>query len=130
MATGDESVTITGAIDVRTESDGAFPVWEIPIIWTYDADDAGAEVQTVNINGLLRKIMITLPATTTTGTTSQILIKDSQGDTIFDSGELDENDSYTFNVDEPLAGAITVSLEPSTFPGANGVTPTVTLRGV
>ena len=131
MATGDESVVLTSFVDRRKEGDAdSSPVWELLITWSYDTDDTGAEVLAVNINGLLRKIVFTVPVTSTTGTTSQLLIKDNADNTIFDSGELAESATpYTFNVDEPLSGSIDVSYEPSAAAGS-AETPTVSLRGV
>lgn len=129
MATGDESVVLTSSVDERVTESNSMPVWEHLITWSYDTDDEGAETLPIPINGLLRKIVFTIPATTTTGTTSQLLIKDNADNTIFDSGELAENATYTFNVDEPLSGTIDVSYEPSAAAGSTE-TPTVTLRGV
>lgn len=127
MATGDESVTITSTVDNR--DDYNMPVWEHLITWTYDADDAGAETQAVNINGILLKVVFTIPATTATGTTSQLLIKDNADNTIFDSGELAENATYGFNLFEPLSGTIDVTYEPSAA-AQSAETPTVTIRGI
>jgi len=127
MATGDESATITTSLEQR--GDPKLPVWEHLITWSYDTDDTGAEVQAIELNGILLKIVFDVPATTTTGTTSQLLIKDNSDNTIFDSGELAEGSTYTFNLFEPLSGTVDVSYEPSAAAGS-AETPTVLLRGI
>jgi len=131
-ATGDESSVLTSTVDRRVQEPANMPVWEHVITWTYDTDDAGAETQAVPINGILLKVVIDIPATTTTGTTSQVLIKDNGDHTIFDSGEQAESDTvpYMFSVYEPLSGTIDISIEPSAAAGTSGSSPVVTLRGM
>lgn len=128
---GDETATLTSSVERRNQEPFVKPVWEHVITWTYDADDAGLEAQAVPINGILLKIVIDIPATNTTGTTSQVLIKDNGDHTIFDSGEQAESDTvpYLFSVFEPLTGTIDISIEPSAAAGTGGSTPVVTLRG-
>lgn len=130
--TGDESVVLTSSVERRNQEPLIKPVWEHVITWTYDSDDAGVETQAININGILLKVVIDIPATTTTGTTSQVLIKDNGDHTIFDSGEQAESDTvpYLFNLYEPLTGTIDISIEPSAAAGTSGSTPVVTLRGI
>ena len=131
MATGDESVILTTFEDLRNSEPRTKPVWEGVVTWTYDSDDTGLESLTVTeLNGILLKIVISVPVTTTTGTTSQVLIKDNGDNTIFDSGELAESATpYTFNVFEPLSGDIDISYEPSAAAGS-AETPKLTLRGI
>ncbi len=128
--TGDESAVLTSSVERRNQEPNIKPVWEHVITWTYDTDDAGAETQAININGILLKVVIDIPVTTTTGTTSQVLIKDNGDHTIFDSGEQAENDTYVFSLYEPLSGTIDISIEPSAAAGTNGSTPVVTIRGI
>jgi len=130
-ATGDESGTVTTSLDKRVLSDN-YPVWEHVITWTYDSDDAGAETVSIPINGILLKVVCDFPATTTTGTTSQVLIQDNGDHTIFDSGEQAESDTvpYAFSVYEPLSGTIDIIYEPSAAGGSVVEYPVVTLRGI
>ena len=129
MATGDETITLTSAVEKRVDFGPLGQVWERLITASYDADDDGPVTQALNINGILLKIVFDIPVTTTTGTTSQLLIKDNNDDTIFDSGELAEGSTYTFNLFEPLTGTIDVTYEPSAAAGSVE-TPTITLRGI
>lgn len=128
MATGNESAVITTSLEQR--GDPKLPVWEHLITWTYDTDDEGAETQAININGVLLKIVFDIPLTTRGGTTSQLLIKDNSDNTIFDSGELAENATHTFNLFEPLSGEIDVIYEPSATSQSTIENPTVLLRGI
>jgi len=131
MATGDESVVLTSLTDGRRTDPNASPVWEAVVTWGYDSDDAGAEALAISeLNGILLKVVLVLPATTTTGTTWQMLIKDNGDHTVFDSGEVAENGTHTFNLFEPLCGDIDVSIEPSAAAGTSGSIPIATLRGI
>ena len=105
-------------------------VWEIVVASVFDADDDSLISQAVQLNGTLRHVTITIPLTTTTGTTSQILVKDNGDNTVFDSGEIAENATHNFAVDIPLSGTIDVSVEPSAASGDAVTTTTITLRGV
>ena len=128
MGVDDQTITITTELDQRI--DPLLPVWEHLITASYDTDDTGVATQAININGILLKVVISVPVTTATGTTSQVLIKDNNDVTIFDSGELAESATpYTFNLFEALSGSIDVSYEPSGAAGS-AETPTITLRGI
>jgi hypothetical protein len=129
-ATGDEYAVLTSSVERRNQEPLIKPVWEHVITWTYDADDAGAETQELPVNGILLKVIMKLPLTTTTGTTEQLLILDNGDNTIFDSTEVGENATHTFNVYEPVTGTLDLILEPSAASG-DAVTPKViTLRGI
>ena len=130
MATGDEIVVLTSEVDGRMSDADRAPIWEKVITSSHDVDDEGPVTQALNLNGILQKIIVKIPATTTTGTTEQVTIKDNGDNTIFDSGEKAEDDTYFYNVHEPLSGTIDVTIEPSAAAGAGGQTITVTLRGV
>ena len=131
-ATGNEDAVLTSSVERRNQEPLIKPVWEHVITWTYDADDAGAETQSINVNGILIKVIMTIPDTTADTTTEQLLIKDNGDNTIFDSGELTEGEgvTYTFNLFEPVTGTIDVILEPSVASQDAVTTKMVTLRGI
>ena len=129
MADGDQTFVITSdtrAAVRRREQDS---IWEIVATATFDSDDTTAVELSIPINGVLTEEVLDLPATTTTSTTTQLLIKDNGDNTVFDSGEQDENDTYFFSAIRYLSGTIDISLEPSAAYGSSE-TLTVTLRGV
>ena len=130
--TGNEDAVLTSSVERRNQEPLIKPVWEHVITWTYDADDAGAETQSININGILIKVIMTIPDTTADTTTEQLLIKDNGDNTIFDSGELTEGEgvTYTFNLFEPVTGTIDVIMEPSAASQDAVTTKVVTLRGI
>ena len=130
MADGDQTISITSSTLAKIAPRHKDDVWEIVLTGSFDDDDVSAATTTFPLNGMLRKIVVELPATTTTGTTSQVLIKDNGSNTIFDSTEKAEGSTYTFDVEEPLSGNITVSIEPSDVAGAGGCAPVITLRGI
>ncbi len=127
-----ETSVLTSWVERRNQEPLIKPVWEHVITYTYDADDAGAVTQAFPVNGILMKVIMTIPDTTSDTTTEQLLIKDNGDNTIFDSGELTEGEgvTYTFNCYEPVTGTIDVILEPSTFSGDAVTTKTITLRGI
>ena len=127
---GDETLTLTDSEDLRNTQSLIRPVWTLDLTSTYDTNDSDAITQEVRQNGVLRNITIVIPDTTTDNTTSQILIKNSDGATIFDSGEIAEGATHNFAVDIPLSGVTTVSLEPSAAAGAGGNVTTIKLQGV
>ena len=129
-ATGNEDAVLTSSVERRNQEPLIKPVWEHVITWTYDADDAGAETQELPVNGILLKVIMKLPLTTTTGTTEQLLILDNGDNTIFDSTEVGENATHTFNVYEPVTGTLDVILEPSAASGDAVTTKVITLRGI
>ena len=131
-ATGNEDAVLTSSVERRNQEPLIKPVWEHVVTWTYDADDAGAETQSINVNGILIKVIMTIPDTTADTTTEQLLIKDNGDNTIFDSGELTEGEgvTYTFNLFEPVTGTIDVILEPSVASQDAVTTKVVTLRGI
>ncbi len=129
--TGDESVTLTSSVERRNIEPLIKPVWEYVVTSTHDADDTGDVTQTLNLNGLLRKVVFKVP-NWTNSVTGQVVIKDNGNNTIFDSDEKTKADTYTFNLDEPLSGAIDIVIGVS---GATGGTSDsndmiVTMRGV
>jgi len=130
-ATGDESSSLVSYND-RSAEPIVRPVWEQVITYTYDADDAGAVTESIPINGILMKVILTLPDTTTDTTTEQLTIKDNGDNTIFDTGEKTEGEgvTYTYDLSEPISGTIDVTLEPSAASGDAVTTKTVTLRGI
>ncbi len=112
--------------DRRSDTLERYTVWEkivsFPLI---DGDTTGAA--SFPLNGLLQKIVITLPDETTDVQLS-ITIKDNADNTIFSAGPLAEDATYNYSVNEPLHGTIDIALS-FTDPDSPG-TATVTLRGV
>ena len=131
MATGDEASVLTSSVNPHLTDVLRGGVWEHVVTDTRDEDDTGDTTQTINLNGILKKVILKVPDTTN-AITSQVVIKDNGDNTIFDSGEQAENATYAFNVDEPLSGAIDVVIGVSGAIGGSGVSSdiVVTLRGV
>ena len=105
-------------------------VWEI-VIELFTDNGAHAEgTFALPFNGIIRNILVTLPATTATGTTSTVTIDDNSNFEVFNSGALAENASHGFPIDLPLSGTIDISLDMNADPTGSGVTNVVTLRGI
>lgn len=127
--TDDATVVLTSSVERRNQEPLIKPVWEHVITATFDSDDTGDETQAVNINGVLLKVILTVP-NTSSAPTGQVVIKDNGDNTIFDSGEQAETNTYAFSVYEPLTGTTDVVIGLS---GATGTTTSdvvVTLRGI
>jgi len=127
---GTQSISVTTNTTFATNQKRSEDVWDIVATSVHDATGDEAVTEAILFNGIIRHITITIPLTTTTGTTSQVLVKDNDDSTVFDSGELAENATHNFSVDLPLSGTIDVSVEPSAAAGAGGNTTTVALRGI
>lgn len=95
--------------------------------------DAGAHVEgtiALPLNGIIRNVLVTLPVTTATGTTSTVTIDDNSDTEVFNTGALAEGANHNFVLDLALSGTIDISLDMSADPTGSGVTNVVTLRGV
>ena len=134
MADGDQTIVLVSrtveAAKRLSPIETHGKVWEFVIAATFDADDTVAVLFRTPFNGIVKHISVDLPLTTTTGTTSQILIKDNGGIVVFDSQEIAENNTHNFVVDVPLSGTITISVEPSAASGDAVTISTITLRGI
>lgn len=131
MAAAAPTMTTTRDDDTRgNQVHGlATPVWEKVMTALWDADDTADGTIALTVNGNLRKIIVEVP-NTTNAITTQVALTDNQGNTIFDSGEKDENATYTYDVDELLSGTTTVTIGVSGAVGATTSTVRVTLKGV
>ena len=134
MATGDQTIVLTSNTQEASKHistiERDLDVWELVITSTFDADDDTIVTLALPLNGILRHVTVKLPLTTTTGTTSQILIKDNGDNTVFDTGEIAENASHNFVADIPLSGTVDVSIEPSAASGDAVTESVITLRGI
>ena len=128
MGVEDQTITVTSRYDRRQVDNEMWPVWEIVITGSWDADDTGDITQAVDINGILQKIILKIP--NTDAATAQLKILDNGDNTIFDSGEVAEDATHSYNVSEPLSGTTDVFLEPSAAMGGSGGDIVVTLRGI
>lgn len=128
-ATGDETVVLTSSVERRNREPLIKPVWEHVITGTFDSDDTGDVTQAIPINGILLKVILTVP-NTTNASTGQVVIKDNGDNTIFDSGEQAETNTYTFNTYEPLTGMIDIVIGPSGAMGSTAGDIVVTIRGM
>jgi hypothetical protein len=134
MADGDQTIVLTsnsveaGVHISPIERNG--DVWELVITTTFDADDTTAVKMSIPLNGILRHVTVALPLTTTTGTTSQVQIKDNGNNVVFDTDEIAENDTHNFVTDIALSGEIDITYEPSAASGDAVTVSTITLRGI
>ena len=126
-ATGDESAALTFLHKPRTHN----TVWDAIVTASHDADDTGDVTQEITVNGIIQKVMFTVPTFTNGSETGQVVIKDNEGGKIFDSGEQPDAaaDPYAFSLHEPVTGTISVIIGPSGATG-NAVEMTVVLRGI
>lgn len=130
MADGDQTIVLTSTTRAKINNTSSEDVWEMIITSTFDDDDDSLISAAIPLNGILRHITVVIPDTTTDSTTSQILITDDGGNTVFDTGEIAEGETHNFSVDLPLSGVIGVSVEPSAAAGSGGNETVITLRGV
>ena len=129
MAPAAPTMTTTSRFDRRTDTQNKHPVWEYVLNGLWDADDTADGTHNLKINGILQKIILTVPDTTN-NVTGQVVIKDDGDNTIFDSGEKAENATYAFNVNEPLSGTTDVVVGISAVSGTAATNVVVTLRGI
>jgi hypothetical protein len=129
MAAAPPTMTTTSFSDPRTDTLNRHPVWEVVLNGLWDADDTADGTHNVNINGILQKVILTVP-NTANNVTGQVVIKDNGDNTIFDSGEKAENATYSFSVNEPVSGTTDVVVGISGASGTAATNLVVTLRGI
>ena len=125
----DQTSVLTSSVERRNQEPLIKPVWEHVVTATFDANDTGDATQAINLNGLLRKVILTVPIFSNS-VTGQVVIKDNGDNTIFDSGEQNKSTTYVFNCDEPLSGTVDVVVSVSGPIGGNPNDVVVTLRGL
>jgi len=123
----DEYITLTRQTDTRKNVD--YPIWDALITATYDADDTDDVTQALTINGIIQKVIFVVPTFTNGAETAQIVIRDNEDRTIFDSGEQPDAATYAWTLHEPVTGTIDIVI------GISGVTGSAadiiaTLRGL
>lgn len=118
MATGNETIVLTRTNDRRR--DVRYPVWEIVATATHDADDTGDVTLTQAINGILRQIIFKVPANTNS-VTGQLVIKDNDGNTLYDSTEKAAGTTTLAAVIIPIVGTISIVMGVSGVAGTTGI---------
>ena len=129
MAAGNETVALTRHIDKR--HDKKYPIWEIVVTGTWDADDLADVTQTVPQNGIIREILFSvLPSTITSGATGQLVIKDNDLNTIHDSGEKAASATINHNdVIHAVVGTLSIVMGISKAADESGAVLVATIRG-
>jgi len=127
---------MTAAAGVVTTTDAGYPelvnpavaCWEKVITFTcVDNDTTGAA--TVQVTGLLQKIIVKVSNFPDAAVTPNVSLTDNGDNTIWAVTGLVESTTYMYSVSEPLVKEVNVVLA-FEDPGASGGTITVTLRGV
>lgn len=124
------AATETAKLDKRQVDSEIYPVWERKLELV---TIAGGHVEisvAIDLNGLLQKIIMVVPATQATGQSATLTIDDGNDVEIFNSGAKAEGDTYIFNVSDPLCGNIDISIDFAGSVGSTNHTTTVYLRGV
>ena len=109
-------------------------MWEVVIEFFTDNGGHAEQSIAIPINGFVRALIIDLPVTTATGTTSTTTIDDSNGRQFHTSTALAEGTTGATATsqslsDFPVEDSMTVSLDVSADPTGSGVTNTVTIGG-
>ncbi len=126
-AADDSSVALTFTRKPRRRG----TVWDCTVTGTWDVDDTGAVTQAIKVNGIIQKLVFVVPDTTNNRAMT-LAILDNEDETIFSSGSVAENDTYTFSLHEPVAGTIDVvlTLAVGITGDAGDIDASVVLRGI
>lgn len=120
--------TVTRKKDGRHIGDNA-PAWEYVLTSLWDADDTADATHSITIEGTLKKVIFTVPDTAN-NVTGQVLIRDHQDNTLFDSGEKAEAVTYPYDVNEVLTGTTDIVVGISAASGTAATSLVVTLKGI
>ena len=129
MADGDQTIVLTSNTTAKRNQTPNEDVWERVITANFDADDTTDVTLAIPLNGIVRSVVVVVP-NTTNAITTQLQINDNGDNTVFDTGELAENDTYVFATDLPLAGTIDIVIGVSGAVGASLSEIVATLRGI
>ena len=122
------SSVITSSLDNRYLLDRT-PVWKKKLTFSFVSGNTAEEKITVPINGLWQKIIAKCSSADAVGLTATVAVDDSEGNEVFKVDSLAESTTYSYNINESLAGEIVIGVLPSANPESN-YTVTVYLRGV
>ncbi|MGR3292495.1 MAG: hypothetical protein ACUZ9M_00600 [Candidatus Scalindua sp.] len=122
-----ESTGVLVSYDRRTDTLDRHPVWEKVVIFSLVSGDITG-LTTIQMNGLLQKIIVKLSDMEGAGGTTDVSLTDDGDNTIWSVTNLAESATYSYSVSEPLAREVNVILG-FTDPAATA-TVTVTLRGI
>jgi hypothetical protein len=104
-------------------------VWEQVATFVFASGDTAEVKQKIPINGVLQKIIAKRSGASGAVVTAIVAIDDNGDNEIFTVAGLAESGTTSYNVTEPVTGAMTVGVTPSTNP-LSAYTVTVTLRGI
>jgi len=123
-ATTDQTVVLTSWLDRRNQEPLIKPVWEYVITASYSATDDGNITHSLNINGILLKVILIVPSDS-----AEVEILDNADNKIFDSAD-QATGTFTYNLFEPLSGTTDIVIGPDAAIGATGGDIVVILRGI
>ena len=129
MADGDQTIVLTSSTRAKVNTTPNEDVWEMVVTANFDADDTTDVTLAIPFNGIVRNIVLAVP-NTTNAITTQLQINDNGDNTVFDTGEVAENATYTYATDLALSGTIDVVIGVSGAVGASLSEIVATLRGI
>ncbi len=122
-----ERTGVVVSYDRRSDTLERYTVWEKVVTFSLESGDTTG-LATIPINGLLQKIIVTVPNMSSGANTLDVSLTDNGDKTIWSVTNLGDSVTYPYSVSEPLAREVNVILG-FTNPAA-AATVVVTLRGV
>lgn len=120
-----QTSVFTSYVERRNQEPLIKPVWEFVVTSTYGDDDDANVTQAIPVNGILLKVILTVPSDS-----AEVEILDNGNNMIFDSTD-QATGTHIYNVYEPITGTMDVVIGPDAAMGAgNGGDIVVTLRGI
>lgn len=123
-----ETAVLTSYVERRNQEPLIKPVWELVVTASFAEGDDGDATQAIPINGILQKVVLVVPDTTS-DPACEVEILDNADNKIFDSTDQAVG-THTFNIHEPMTGTMDVVIGPAGDMGADGGDVVVYIRGI
>lgn len=120
--------------DKRPQNVDKFPVWRRTIVFTIDAGDGSTKTgQEVEVNGILRMMVVSSGAATGITGTFTLSIDDSDGNEIWTAATPAtpaEGATSVFKDELALSGVVTVNVNPNDDPTSGSWEITIAMEGI
>lgn len=116
MAAG--TTALTSSVEKRGDTLNKHPVWERVITFTFASGEWDITTHSLDINGVLQKLVVICGSSGSANPTATVSIKDNADAELFTVAGLVENSTSLYSLTEPLTGTIDVAVTPSINPAA------------
>ncbi len=124
---------MSSSTEIRADGrNRAFPhhaIIQSDLTFNFVSGDTAEEAITIDLNSLIKKVIVSVGSASGAVVAAAFTIKDKDGFTILSDSALAEGSENQYSLEEPLFGAVTIGVTPSTDP-LSAFAVTIHLKGV